>query len=325
MLTAQDFTGVYGILATPATQGADQWDATDTVDLEETARLTEKLIADGCSGLLALGTTGECATLTGDEFEAFADCLLSTVDKRVPVLVGATTLGTHETVRRMRFLRDRGADGTMLGLPMWQPCSEEQAVKFYASISEAFPDMAIMVYANPHAFRFSFPPSFWGAVAEAAPTVTSAKFANPATYLDCLAASSSKINFLPIDSMALMFAQQAPDAMTACWATAACMGPQPCVALMEAIAAKDLDRAGEITKDISWANETFIPGGNVEEFGKFNLQLEKIRFNESGYCKPGPIRPPYDVVPENYAAGARECGRRWADLVKKYTSTGVRQ
>jgi trans-o-hydroxybenzylidenepyruvate hydratase-aldolase len=325
MLSAQDFRGVYGILATPAKQGADRWDATDTVDLDETARLTEKLIADGCSGLLALGTTGECATLTEAEFEAFVDCFLSTVNKRVPAFVGATTLGTHETVRRMRFLADRGATGTMLGLPMWQPCSEAQAVKFYASIAEAFPDTAIMVYANPHAFRFSFPPSFWGAVAKAAPTVTSAKFANPASYLDCLAASDGKINFLPIDMMALQFARQSPDTMTALWATAACMGPQPCVALMEAIAANDLDRAGKITSDIAWANETFIPGGNVEEFGKFNLQLEKIRFNEAGYCNAGPIRPPYDVVPEDYAEGARDCGRRWAELVKKYTSAGVKR
>jgi hypothetical protein len=73
------------------------------------------------------------------------------------------------------------------------------------------------------------------------------------------------------------------------------------------------------------ANETFIPGGNLEEFGKFNLQLEKIRFNEAGYCNAGPIRPPYDLVPKDYAEGARECGRRWAELVKKYISTGVRQ
>lgn len=320
MLTAQDFKGVYGILATPAKVGADRWDATDTVDLDETARLTEQLIQDGCSGLLALGTTGECATLTEAEFEVFVDCFVSTVDKRVPALVGATTLGTHDTVRRMRFLRDCGADGTMLGLPMWQPCSETQAVKFYASLSEAFPDLAIMVYANQNAFRFSFPPSFWGAVAELAPTVTSAKFASPVGYLDCLAAANKRINFLPIDMMALMFAQQAPDAMTASWATAACMGPQPCVALMDAIETRDLDRAAEITNDIAWANETFIPGGDFEVFSQYNLQLEKIRFNEAGYCQAGPIRPPYNDVPEEYAAGARECGQRWAQLVKKYSS-----
>jgi trans-o-hydroxybenzylidenepyruvate hydratase-aldolase len=320
MLTAKDFKGVYGILATPAKPGAEQWDATDTVDLDETARLAEKLIADGCSGLLALGTTGECATLTGDEFEAFADCLLSTVNKRVPVLVGATTLGTHETVRRMRFLADRGADGTMLGLPMWQPCSEAQAVKFYASISEAFPDMAIMVYANEQAFRFSFPASFWAAVVAAAPTVTSAKVGSPLTYLERLAVSNGKVNFLPIDMMALAFAQQSPHTMTAMWATAACMGPQPCLALMDAIDAKDLERAGEIAKDLWWANENFIPGNDFDEFNKFNLQLEKIRFNEAGYCNAGPIRPPYDIVPEEYVKNARECGSRWAELVHKYTA-----
>lgn len=320
MLTAQDFKGLYGILPTPAKPGADRWDATDTVDLDETARLTEKLIADGCSGLLALGTTGECATLTNSEFEAFSDCFLSTVNKRVPAFVGATTLGTHETVNRMRFLKDRGADGTMLGLPMWQPCSEAQAVKFYASISEAFPEMAIMVYANEQAFRFSFPASFWSAVVDAAPTVTSAKVGSPLTYLERLEASKNKVNFLPIDMLALAFAQQSPDTMTAMWATAACMGPQPCLALMEAIDAKDLDRAGEIAKDLVWANETFIPDNSFEEFNKYNLQLEKIRFNEAGYCNAGPIRPPYDVVPEQYAENARECGRRWADLVKKYSA-----
>jgi len=319
MLTAQDFKGVYGILPTPAKEGADRWDATNTVDLDETARLTEKLIADGCSGLLALGTTGECATLTPDEFEAFADCFLSTVDKRVPAFVGATTLGTHETVQRMKFLQDRGADGTMLGLPMWQPCSEEQAVKFYASISEAFPDMAIMVYANEQAFRFLFPPSFWAAVAEAAPTVTSAKVGSPATYLERLEASKGKINFLPIDMLAIAFAQQSPDTMTAMWATAACMGPQPCLALMEAIEAKDFDRALAISQDLMWANETFIPDNSFDEFNKYNLQLEKIRFNEAGYCKAGPIRPPYDVIPQEYVENAREVGRRWLDLVKKYS------
>lgn len=320
MLTAQDIRGVYAILPTPAKEGADHWDATDTVDLDETARLTEQLIQDGCGGLIVLGTTGECATVTEPEYEAFVDCFVSTVDGRVPTFVGATCLGTHDIVRRMRFLRERGADGTLLGLPMWQPCTEEMAVKFYASVSEAFPDIAIMVYANENAFRFSFPPSFWGGVAESAPTVVTAKFATPAGYLECLEASNRKINFLPMDAMAQMFFGIAPDAVTACWATAASMGPQPSIALMKALEAKDTAAAEAIAKDLFWANETFIPGGfDFAEFGRYNIQLEKIRFETSGYCKPGPIRPPYNVVPDDYAEGARECGRRWAELVAKYS------
>ncbi|HET6951296.1 MAG TPA: dihydrodipicolinate synthase family protein [Acidimicrobiales bacterium] len=324
MLSGHDITGVYAIPPTPAKEGSNRWDATDTVDLEETERLTNQLIQDGCGGLIVLGTTGECATLTEAEWEAFVDCLLSTVDGRVPTFVGATSLGTHDIVRRLRFLEDRGADGTLLGLPMWQPCTEEMAVKFYASISEAFPELAIMVYANSNAFRFDFPASFWAGVAESAPTVVTAKFASPAGYVECLEASNRKINLLPMDAMAHTFAAISPDTVTACWATAASMGPQPSVALMRALEARDMAKAEEIGKDLFWANETFLPAGpdgrpDFEEFGRYNIQLEKLRFEASGYCTPGPVRPPYDVVPESYAERARECGRRWAELVKKYS------
>ena len=325
MLSAQDIEGVYAIPPTPAKEGADRWDATDTVDLDETERLTNQLIADGVGGLIVLGTTGESATLTDAEWEIFVDCFLSTVDGRVPTFVGTTALGTHSIVARMRFLKERGADGTLLGLPMWQPCTEEMAVKFYASMSDAFPELAIMVYANPHTFRFDFGPSFWAGVVDRAPTVVTAKFASPAGYAECLEASKHKVNILPMDAMAHMFAGISPGSVTACWATAASMGPQPSVAVMDTIAAGDLAKADEIGKELFWANETLVPRGpdghpSFAEFGSYNLQLKKLRFEASGYCKPGPIRPPYDVIPADYAEGARECGRRWAQLVEKYTS-----
>jgi hypothetical protein len=62
MLSAQDLRGMYAIPPTPAKPRADRWDATDTVDLDEAARFTERLIQDGVSGFMVLGTTGECAT-----------------------------------------------------------------------------------------------------------------------------------------------------------------------------------------------------------------------------------------------------------------------
>jgi len=149
--------GLYAIIPTPARAGAERWDATDTVDLDETARLVQRLIADGAGGLIALGTTGECATLTGTEYEAFADCVLRTNDGRVPAFIGATALGLHEVVRRLRFVRAGGATGTLLGLPMWQPCTLDMAIGYYAMVAEAFPDLEVMVYA-PSASR-SMPPS----------------------------------------------------------------------------------------------------------------------------------------------------------------------
>lgn len=317
MLRADDITGVYAIIPTPAKEGADHWSATDTVDLEETARLVERLIADGADGLIALGTTGECATLTPEEYRGFADAVISTANGRVPTFIGATTLGTHETVSRLRFVQEQGATGTMLGLPMWQPCTQDMAVRFYASISEAFPDLAVMVYMNSRAFRYDFPVSFWERVAAEAPTVTSAKYTRSVSYADLVEAVNGRINLLPMDMSVLGCAQAAPEAVTACWTTAAAMGPRPSIALMEAIAARDWERAKTVDADIAWATETFLPP-DPAEFGFYNIQLEKLRMAAAGYCDPGPIRPPYDVVPPEYAARAAECGRRWAELERKY-------
>ncbi len=319
MLCAQDLRGMYAIIATPAREGADRWDAINTVDLDESRRLVNRLLDDGVSGLIALGTTGECATLVREDYETFVDCVLATVNRRIPTFIGTSALGLHEVVRRMRFIRERGADGTLLGLPQWQPCTTEMAVKFYATISEAFPDIAVMVYANTRAFRFDFNAEFWRQVAQQAPTVTSAKYSNAKSLLAVLEASGGRVNFVPNDNAVFEFARLSPHTTTACWATAASMGPQPSIALMDAILKGDTGRAEGIAADIGWANapsDALVH--NAELFASYNIQMEKVRINAAGYCNAGPIRPPYDVIPADMAEDARECGRRWARLCAKY-------
>ncbi len=321
MLRALDLRGMYAIIPTPATAGAERLDATDTVDLAETARLVDRLIRDGTTGIIALGTTGECATLSREDYEAFVDCVLSTVARRVPAFIGTTALGGHEVARRLRFVRERGADGTLLGLPMWQPCTTEMAVKYYAEVAALFPDLPIMVYANARAFRFDFSPEFWGQVARQAPTVMSAKFSNAAQLLACLAASGDRIHYLPNEGAVYRFAELSPATTTACWATAASMGPAPAIALMDAILSGDMARAKQVSDDCAWAGEPV--DGIIRDpgvFGSYNIQLEKIRIDAAGYCKAGPVRPPYDVMPEAYADASRECGRRWAQLCEKYAA-----
>ena len=92
MITAKDLRGVLAIMPTPAKEGADRLDATNTVDLDETARLAESLVRDGATGIMALGTMGECATTSQSDYEAYVDCLLKTVHGRISTFVGTTTL-----------------------------------------------------------------------------------------------------------------------------------------------------------------------------------------------------------------------------------------
>ena len=128
MLTAKDIKGMYAIIPTPAKPGANRLDARDTVDLDETERLVGKLIRDGSDGLIILGTTGECATVTQSEYEAFVDCCIKTVNKRITVFAGATALGAHDVYTRLKFVQAQGADGSLLGMPMWQPLTTPMAI-----------------------------------------------------------------------------------------------------------------------------------------------------------------------------------------------------
>lgn len=325
MLSHSDLRGVYAIIPTPAKDGADRCDAMDTVDLVETERVVNRLIADGVHGLMVLGTTGECATVTGPEYEAFVDCVLATVKKRIPTFIGTTALGTHEVVRRTRFAAERGADGILLGLPMWQPLTVDMAVDYYRGIAATFPRTAIMVYGNGRAFRFSFPPEFWSRVIEVAPTLIAAKYSRPKALLDALAASKGRVNFLPHDGAMSKFVELAADTTTACWSTAASMGPEPVLEQVRAILAKDGEALKKIAADLAWAREPIAEiTGDPDIFATYNIQMEKIRIQAAGYCKAGPIRPPYHIMPERYAECARENARRWRQLCQKYAGALVR-
>jgi dihydrodipicolinate synthase/N-acetylneuraminate lyase len=319
MLSATDLTGLYAIIPTPAKSNAARLDAQNTVDLDETARLLEALIADGVSGLIALGTTGECATLARPDYEAFCDCVLQVINRRIPTFIGTSALGGHEVASRMRFIREHKADGTLLGLPQWQPVTTDMAIGFYKEVSATFPDVAVMVYANARAFRYSFPLEFWRAVAREAPTVMSAKFSRPKNLRELIESGGGRIHFMPNEMTVHEFYAQAPETTTACWATAAGMGPSPAIALMNAILAKNDAEINRIARELAWANEPLKPiFENPEVFASYNIQVEKTRINEAGYCRCGPIRPPYAHFPAAYDAMSRECGRRWMQLREKY-------
>jgi len=320
-LRASDIRFVYAIISTPAEYGADRCNAINTVDLAETERVVNRLIADGVNGLMVLGTTGECATVTTPEYEAFVDCVLATVRRRIPTIVGTTALGTHEVVQRTSFAAERGADGILLGLPMWQPLTVDMAVEYYRGISEAFPRLAIMVYGNGRAFRFSFPPDFWSRVVEVAPSLVAAKYSRPKTLLDSLAASKGRVHFLPHDGAMSRFAELSPATTTACWSTAASMGPEPVLAQTRALLSNDTEAMRRIAADLAWAREPIAEiTSDAELFATYNIQMEKIRIQAAGYCKAGPIRPPYNVMPERYAQCARENARRWRHLCEKYAN-----
>jgi trans-o-hydroxybenzylidenepyruvate hydratase-aldolase len=181
-----------------------------------------------------------------------------------------------------------------------------------------------MVYGNTRAFRFDFGPDFWSAVVKVAPTVMAAKFARPKDFPAAFAAAGDRVHFLPHEAAVMKFYEMQPETTTACWSTAASMGPEPALAIMRAILGGRIDEARTIAKDLAWAGQAVEDlVAKPELFASYNIQMEKTRIAAAGYCKTGPIRPPYQVFPEEYAAQARENGRRWTELRKKYASAAA--
>lgn len=319
LLTANDVKGAWAIMPTPAKPNASDWRATDTVDLDETARAVEGLIAAGINGILSMGTLGECATLTWEEKKAFIATVVETARGRVPVFAGTTALNTRDTVTQTRAARDMGADGTMLGVPMWCAPSTEVAVQFYKDVAEAVPEMNIAVYANPEAFKFEFPRPFWAGIANI-PQIVTAKYIGINALLQDLHLTQGKIKLLPID-FDYYAAARMEEFVDAFWTSGAVCGPLVATTLRDEVAkarkSGDWSAAKAFHGRMAPTAAPLFPNGSFKEFSTYNIGLEKARMDAAGWMKAGPIRPPYHLVPEAYLAGARKSGQMWADIQRE--------
>ncbi|MCG2634312.1 MAG: dihydrodipicolinate synthase family protein [Gammaproteobacteria bacterium] len=317
LMEVGDVTGAWAIMPTPSTDNASDWRVTNTVDLNESARVVDALIEGGVDGILSLGTLGEGATLSWEEKTAFMGAIIESARGRVPIFVGTTSLNTRETIRQTRIACDMGADGTMLGLPMWCAPSVDVAVQFYRDVAEACPDMALCIYANTEAFKFEFPRPFWAQVAGIRQVVT-AKYIGIGPLLLDLALSQRQIKFLPLDMDYYGAARMDPEFCDAFWTSGAVCGPELAIALRDEVAkarqSHDWNEAGRLSGMLAGSLSTLFPNGSFQQFSMYNIGLEKARMDAAGWMKAGPVRPPYHLVPEPFLEGARQSGRAWAEI-----------
>jgi len=113
-------------------------------------------IENGVTGLVALGSLGEAATLTFEERLAIIDTLVATAGK-IPVVAAISALSTAEAVTLAKEVAARGAQGLMI-LPPYVYKGDWREMKAHvAAILQATP-LTAMLYNNPVAYGTDFTP-----------------------------------------------------------------------------------------------------------------------------------------------------------------------
>jgi len=150
------------------------FDKNYSVDHDFMTRHCRWLLDQGCTGIVALGTLGEGATLTFDEkLQVLRTCVRS-ADRRAPVVAGISSLSTSWAVELAVAAVDLGCAGLMV-LPPYVYQGDWREMKAHvAAVFNAVP-VPCMLYNNPVAYRVDFVPEQIAELAARHPNLVAVK------------------------------------------------------------------------------------------------------------------------------------------------------
>lgn len=150
------FKGSLPALVTPFTNGS--------VDVDALKKLVEWHIAEGSHGLVPVGTTGESPTLSHEEHDEVVRIVVETAAGRVPVIAGAGSNNTAETVRLVKAAKAVGADAALVVTPYYnKPTQAGLIAHFEAAASCGLP---IVIYNIPGRSVVDMSPETMGVLAK---------------------------------------------------------------------------------------------------------------------------------------------------------------
>ena len=135
------FQGSYVALVTPFHEDG-------SVNFEKLRELTAWHVEQGTDGIVALGTTGESSTMSHEEDDEVARCVIETVNGRIPVIVGAGSNSTQTQLEKSRRYHDMGADGLLLITPYYNKTNDEGMYRHFATVADAV-DTPVILYNVP--------------------------------------------------------------------------------------------------------------------------------------------------------------------------------
>ncbi len=151
------FTGSLPALVTPFKDGL--------VDFDALKKLVEWHIAEGSTGLVPVGTTGESPTLTHEEHEQVIEAVVAAAAGRVPVIAGAGSNNTVETIRFLQHAERVGATAGLVVTPYYNKPTQRGLYAHFKAAHDAC-ELPIVIYNIPGRSMVDMTPETMGELAK---------------------------------------------------------------------------------------------------------------------------------------------------------------
>ncbi|QHT46709.1 4-hydroxy-tetrahydrodipicolinate synthase [Bacillus sp. SB49] len=136
-----NFGKVLTAMVTPFDKGGE-------LDLKRTTELVEYLLANGSDGLVVTGTTGESPTLSADEKVTLWTHVVQVAGGRAPVIAGAGSNNTRESVELSKRAEQTGVDAVMVVAPYYNKPNQQGLLRHFQAVAGAV-RLPVMIYNVP--------------------------------------------------------------------------------------------------------------------------------------------------------------------------------
>ncbi len=117
----------------------------NVIDYTALKKLIQWHLEAGTDAIICCGTTGEASTLSAIEKKDIVRFTVETVEGKVPVIAGAGTNNTSESVKLAKEYADAGANGLLVVTPYYNKATQKGLVAHYTEIAK-HTDMPIILY-----------------------------------------------------------------------------------------------------------------------------------------------------------------------------------
>ena len=240
------------------------------LDLGTLKSLVDWHIAEGSTGLVPVGTTGESPTLSHAEHQQMVEAVVAAAAGRVPVIAGAGSNNTVEGISLIRHAEKVGATAALVVTPYYNKPTQAGLIAHYTALHDCCA-LPIIIYNIPGRSVVDMTPETMGKLA-ALPRIIGVKDATGRIERVSMQRASCGADFIQLsgeDATALGFNAHGG---VGCISVTANVAPRLCAEFQAATLAGDYAKALEYQDRLMPLHEAiFIEPGLVG--AKYGLSL----------------------------------------------------